>query len=102
MERCPPKFRSAKNCHQEKDCSRGPVQVTPVRSVTCDGCGLRCLRIWIENFSKIAKPLTLLTQKNNTYVWGDKQDEALRILKEKASNAQVLHSPNGPDDLVLL
>ncbi|GKC81573.1 hypothetical protein Tco_1137290, partial [Tanacetum coccineum] len=33
--------------------------------------------------SKIAKPLTLLTQKNNTYVWGDKQDEALHILKEK-------------------
>ncbi|GJR80950.1 retrovirus-related pol polyprotein from transposon TNT 1-94 [Tanacetum coccineum] len=33
-------------------------------------------RRFIENFSKIAKPLTLLTQKNKTYVWGDKQDEA--------------------------
>ncbi|GJX28960.1 putative reverse transcriptase domain-containing protein [Tanacetum coccineum] len=31
---------------------------------------------FIENFSKIAKPLTLLTQKNKAYVWGDKQDEA--------------------------
>ncbi|GKC39764.1 putative reverse transcriptase domain-containing protein [Tanacetum coccineum] len=30
-------------------------------------------RRFIENFSKIAKPLTLLTQKNKTYVWGDKQ-----------------------------
>nr|GFA86320.1 reverse transcriptase domain-containing protein [Tanacetum cinerariifolium] len=29
-------------------------------------------RRFIENLSKIAKPLTLLTQKNKTYVWGDK------------------------------
>ncbi|GJR79736.1 putative reverse transcriptase domain-containing protein [Tanacetum coccineum] len=28
-------------------------------------------RRFIENFSKIAKPLTLLTQKNKAYVWGD-------------------------------
>ncbi|GJW54611.1 putative reverse transcriptase domain-containing protein [Tanacetum coccineum] len=40
-------------------------------------------RRFIENFSKIAKPPTLLTQKNKTYVWGDKQDEAFQILKEK-------------------
>ncbi|GJW70611.1 reverse transcriptase domain-containing protein [Tanacetum coccineum] len=40
-------------------------------------------RRFIENFSKIAKPLTMLTQKNKTYVWGDKQDEAFQILKEK-------------------
>ncbi|GKB91090.1 putative reverse transcriptase domain-containing protein [Tanacetum coccineum] len=44
-------------------------------------------RRFIENFSKISKPLTLLTQKNNTYVWGDMQDEAFRILKEKLCNA---------------
>ncbi|GJX45569.1 putative reverse transcriptase domain-containing protein [Tanacetum coccineum] len=36
---------------------------------------------FIENFSKIAKPLTLLTQKNKAYVWGDKKEEAFRILK---------------------
>ncbi|GJZ41120.1 putative reverse transcriptase domain-containing protein, partial [Tanacetum coccineum] len=47
-------------------------------------------RRFIKNFSKIAKPLTLLTQKNKTYVWGDKQDEAFRILKEKLCNAPVL------------
>ncbi|GJZ24843.1 putative reverse transcriptase domain-containing protein, partial [Tanacetum coccineum] len=39
--------------------------------------------------SKIAKPLTLLTQKNKTYVWGDKQDEAFHILKEKLCNAPL-------------
>ncbi|GJT84027.1 putative reverse transcriptase domain-containing protein [Tanacetum coccineum] len=56
---------------------------------------------FIENFSKIAKPLTLLTQNNKTYVWGDKQDEAFRILKEKLCNALVLALPDGPDDFVV-
>ncbi|GKA04516.1 putative reverse transcriptase domain-containing protein [Tanacetum coccineum] len=58
-------------------------------------------RRFIENFSKIAKPLTLLTQKNKTYVWGDKQDEAFRILKEKLCNAPVLALLDGPDDFVV-
>ncbi|GJR17244.1 putative reverse transcriptase domain-containing protein [Tanacetum coccineum] len=51
--------------------------------------------------SKIAKPLTLLTQKNKTYVWGDKQDESFQILKEKLCNAPVLALPDGPDDFVV-
>ncbi|GJV20909.1 putative reverse transcriptase domain-containing protein [Tanacetum coccineum] len=58
-------------------------------------------RRFIENFSKIAKPLTLLTQKNKTYVWGDEQDEAFRILKEKLCNAPVLALPDGPNDFVV-
>ncbi|GJT76481.1 reverse transcriptase domain-containing protein [Tanacetum coccineum] len=58
-------------------------------------------RRFIENFSKIAKPLTLLTQKNKTYVWGNEQDEAFRILKEKLCNAPVLALPDGPDDFVV-
>nr|GFC43119.1 putative reverse transcriptase domain-containing protein [Tanacetum cinerariifolium] len=58
-------------------------------------------RRFIENFSNIAKPLTLLTQKNKTYVWGDKQDEAFRILKEKLCNAPVLALPDGPNDYVV-
>ncbi|GJY51377.1 putative reverse transcriptase domain-containing protein [Tanacetum coccineum] len=58
-------------------------------------------RRFIENFSKIAKPLNLLTQKNKTYVWGNEQDEAFRILKEKLCNAPVLALPDGPDDFVV-
>ncbi|GJW81472.1 hypothetical protein Tco_0145447 [Tanacetum coccineum] len=30
----------------------------------------------IANFSKIAKPLTLLTQKNKKFEWGDEQENA--------------------------
>ncbi|KAI3740183.1 hypothetical protein L2E82_30605 [Cichorium intybus] len=35
-------------------------------------------RRFIKNFSKIAKPLTALTQKGVTFKWGDKQDTASR------------------------
>nr|GEX63940.1 putative reverse transcriptase domain-containing protein [Tanacetum cinerariifolium] len=58
-------------------------------------------RRFIENFTKIAKPLTLLTQKNKTYAWGDKQNEAFRILKEKLCNALVLALPDGLNDFVI-
>ncbi|GJT19621.1 putative reverse transcriptase domain-containing protein, partial [Tanacetum coccineum] len=58
-------------------------------------------RRFIENFSKIAKPLTLLTQKNKDYVWDDKQEEAFQNLKEKLCNAPVLALPDGPDDFMV-
>ncbi|GKE10743.1 putative reverse transcriptase domain-containing protein, partial [Tanacetum coccineum] len=58
-------------------------------------------RRFIENFSKITKPLTLLTQKNKTYDWGDNQEEAFCILNEKLCNAPVLPLPNGPNDFVV-
>nr|GFC50047.1 putative reverse transcriptase domain-containing protein [Tanacetum cinerariifolium] len=58
-------------------------------------------RRFIENFSKIAEPLTQLTQKNKAYVWGDKQEEAFCILKEKLCNAPVLALPDGPNDFMV-
>ncbi|GJT82017.1 putative reverse transcriptase domain-containing protein [Tanacetum coccineum] len=58
-------------------------------------------RRFIENFSKIAKPLTLLTQKNKDYVWGEEQEKAFQILKEKLCNAPVLTLPDGPNDFVV-
>ncbi|GJS17378.1 putative reverse transcriptase domain-containing protein [Tanacetum coccineum] len=53
------------------------------------------------NFSKIAKPLTILTQKNKTYDWGKEQEEAFQILKDKLCNAPVLALPNRPKDFVV-
>nr|GEZ12601.1 reverse transcriptase domain-containing protein [Tanacetum cinerariifolium] len=49
----------------------------------------------------MTKPLTLLTQKNKKYEWGDKQEEAFRIIKEKLCNASVLALPNGPKNFVV-
>nr|GEY68409.1 putative reverse transcriptase domain-containing protein [Tanacetum cinerariifolium] len=57
-----------------------------------------CYRRFIKNFSKIAKPLTLLTYKYKKYEWGDKQEEASHILKEKLCNAPVLALLDEPND----
>jgi len=58
-------------------------------------------RRFISNFSKIAKPLTILTQKNRPYEWGDEQKEAFETLKEKLCNAPILSLPEGNDDFVV-
>ncbi|GJV44888.1 hypothetical protein Tco_1429424 [Tanacetum coccineum] len=40
-------------------------------------------RRFIEGFSKIAKPMTKLTQKKVKFEWGDKQEAAFQLLKAK-------------------
>ncbi|GJR98326.1 hypothetical protein Tco_0270500 [Tanacetum coccineum] len=40
-------------------------------------------RRFIEVFSKIAKPMTKLTQKKIKFDWGDKQEAAFQLLKQK-------------------
>ncbi|GKB56794.1 hypothetical protein Tco_0912980 [Tanacetum coccineum] len=40
-------------------------------------------RRFIKGFSKIAKPMTKLTQKKVTFKWGDKQEAAFQTLKKK-------------------
>ncbi|GKF19737.1 putative reverse transcriptase domain-containing protein [Tanacetum coccineum] len=49
----------------------------------------------------IAKPLTLLTQKNNKYEWGVEQKEAFQTLKDNVCNAPILSLPNGVEDFVV-
>ncbi|GJR68384.1 putative reverse transcriptase domain-containing protein [Tanacetum coccineum] len=58
-------------------------------------------RRFIENFYKIAKPLTLLTQKNQKYEWGEKQEEAFQTLKDNLCNALILSLSDGVEDFVV-
>ncbi|GKD80613.1 putative reverse transcriptase domain-containing protein [Tanacetum coccineum] len=58
-------------------------------------------RRFIENFSKIAKSLTILTQKCKTFDWGEEQELAFQTLKDKLCNAYVLALPDGPEDFVV-
>ncbi|KAJ9536607.1 hypothetical protein OSB04_un000208 [Centaurea solstitialis] len=58
-------------------------------------------RQFIANFSKIAQPLTTLTQKDKKFIWGEKQEEAFQLLKHKLCNAPILALPEGTDNLVL-
>ncbi|GKE99035.1 putative reverse transcriptase domain-containing protein, partial [Tanacetum coccineum] len=56
---------------------------------------------FIENFYKIAKSLTILTQKCKTFDWGEEQELAFQTLKDKLCNAPVLALPDGPEDFVV-
>ncbi|GJS38560.1 putative reverse transcriptase domain-containing protein [Tanacetum coccineum] len=47
-------------------------------------------RRFIEGFSKIAKSLTELTQKNKKYIWGEDQESAFQLLKQKLCLGAVL------------
>ncbi|GJW20445.1 reverse transcriptase domain-containing protein [Tanacetum coccineum] len=58
-------------------------------------------RRFIEGFSKIAKPLTKLTQKNKNYIWGEEQESAFQLLKQKLCEAPILALPEGNDDFVV-
>nr|GEX68115.1 putative reverse transcriptase domain-containing protein [Tanacetum cinerariifolium] len=50
----------------------------------------RYYRRFIEGFSKIAKPITKLTQKKVKVEWGDKQEAAFQLLKQKLCSAPIL------------
>ncbi|GJV62552.1 putative reverse transcriptase domain-containing protein [Tanacetum coccineum] len=58
-------------------------------------------RRFVENFSKIVKPLTVLTQKSKTYDWGEEQENSFQTLKDKLCNAHVLALPDRPEDFVV-
>ncbi|GKD21531.1 putative reverse transcriptase domain-containing protein [Tanacetum coccineum] len=58
-------------------------------------------RRFIENFSKISKSLTILTQKSKTFDWGEEQELAFQTLKDKLCNAPVLALPDGLEDFVV-
>nr|GEY06331.1 hypothetical protein [Tanacetum cinerariifolium] len=56
---------------------------------------------FITNFSKIAKPLTWLTQKNKKYEWGMEQEEAFQTLKSNLRDTSILSLPDGVEDFVV-
>ncbi|GJR88516.1 putative reverse transcriptase domain-containing protein, partial [Tanacetum coccineum] len=52
-------------------------------------------RRFIEGFSKIAKYLTELTQKNKKYICGEDQEPAFQLLNQKLYEALILALPEG-------
>ncbi|GJR17694.1 putative reverse transcriptase domain-containing protein [Tanacetum coccineum] len=57
-------------------------------------------RRFIEGFSKIVKPMTKLTQKKVKFEWGDKQEAAFQLLKQKLCSAPILALPEGSEDFI--
>ncbi|GJR62397.1 putative reverse transcriptase domain-containing protein [Tanacetum coccineum] len=58
-------------------------------------------RRFIEGFSKIAKPMTKLTQKKVKFEWGDKQEIAFQLLKQKLCSAPILALPEGSEYFIV-
>ncbi|GJV38174.1 putative reverse transcriptase domain-containing protein [Tanacetum coccineum] len=77
---------------------KAPTTLFEVRSFLGLAGYYRC---FIANFSKIAKPLTSLTQKNQKYEWGEEQKAAFQTLKNNLCDAPVLSLPDGVEDFVI-
>ncbi|GJS79954.1 hypothetical protein Tco_0729835 [Tanacetum coccineum] len=50
-------------------------------------------RRFIEGFSKIAKSMTKLTQKGIKFDWGEKEENAFQLIKQKLCSAPILALP---------
>ena len=64
-----------------------PQTVTQVRSFLGLAGFYRC---FVKDFGSIAAPLNELTKKDVPFVWGDAQQEAFMILKDKLTHALLL------------
>ncbi|GJZ37300.1 putative reverse transcriptase domain-containing protein [Tanacetum coccineum] len=58
-------------------------------------------RRFIKGFSKIAKPMTKLTQKKVKFDWGDKAEIAFQLIKHKLCSAPILALPEGNEDFII-
>ncbi|GJZ99831.1 putative reverse transcriptase domain-containing protein, partial [Tanacetum coccineum] len=52
-------------------------------------------------FSKIAKPMTKLTQKSVKFDWGEKAKAAFQLLKQRLCSAPILALPEGSENFVV-
>ncbi|GJV04865.1 putative reverse transcriptase domain-containing protein [Tanacetum coccineum] len=57
-------------------------------------------RRFIEGFSKIAKPMTKLTQKKIKFKWSDKAESAFQLIKQKLCSSPILALPEGNEDFI--
>ncbi|CAJ2642437.1 unnamed protein product [Trifolium pratense] len=58
-------------------------------------------RRFIEGFSKLALPLTQLTQKDQAFVWDVKCEESFQELKKRLTTAPVLILPDAKESFVV-
>jgi hypothetical protein len=77
---------------------QSPKSMTEIRSFL----GLAGYYCWfIENFSKIAKPMTELLKSNTLYVWSDKCEASFHELKTRLTTTPVLTLLDASKDFVV-
>nr|GEX30605.1 putative reverse transcriptase domain-containing protein [Tanacetum cinerariifolium] len=58
-------------------------------------------RRFIKGFSKIAKSMAKLTQKGIKFDWGEKEENAFQLIKQKLCSAPILALPKGSEDFMV-
>ncbi|GKE66838.1 putative reverse transcriptase domain-containing protein, partial [Tanacetum coccineum] len=58
-------------------------------------------RRFIEGFLKIVKSMTKLTKKGVKFDWGEKEENAFQLIKQKLCSAPILALPEGSKDFVV-
>ncbi|GKB95476.1 putative reverse transcriptase domain-containing protein [Tanacetum coccineum] len=58
-------------------------------------------RMFIEGFSKIVMSMTKLTQKGIKFDWGEKEENAFQLIKQKLCSAPILALSEGSEDFVV-
>lgn len=51
----------------------------------------RTVRVWIKDYSKLARPLTELIRKEAEFIWTDACQSSFETLKDLVSSAPALH-----------
>nr|GEZ30272.1 hypothetical protein [Tanacetum cinerariifolium] len=91
-------FRMCIDYHELNKLTASPTTPTKIRQFL----GLAgYYRRFIKDFSKIAKSLTILTQKDKKFFLGEDQEMAFQILKQTHCEAPILALPEGNDDFVI-
>ena len=90
-------FMSASSIQVDEDKIRAiqewpsPTSVGSIRSIH----GLASFyRRFIKDFSSIATPLTEVIKKNVGFKWGEEQEQAFQLLKDKLTHAPILSLPD--------
>ncbi|GJU25708.1 putative reverse transcriptase domain-containing protein [Tanacetum coccineum] len=58
-------------------------------------------RRFIEGFLKIAKSMMKLTQNGIKFDWGEKEENAFQLIKQRLCSAPILALPEGSEDFVV-
>ena len=109
-------FAKPEKCFFEKDCieylgmiiSHGHIEMDPakltgvtewprpvkVKQVQAFLGFANFYRHFIKDFAKHAKPLTILTKKDQSWIWEDEQEKAFQGLKNAFTTASILRIPD--------
>nr|GFB90154.1 putative reverse transcriptase domain-containing protein [Tanacetum cinerariifolium] len=87
----PAKIESIKDCASPKT----PIEIRQFLGLA------GYYRRFIEGFSKIAKSMKKLTQNAIKFDWGEKEENAFQLIKQKLCSAPILALPEGSEDFVV-